>query len=156
LKTGNFRDKTTPRTTAGYVLLETLVAVVVLSIGIVYLSRALIVPLRASKACLQYVRAAEIATAKLEETRLGPLELGSLSGEIEDSSTDYRWQVEISQQSDMITMLTATVTWNVDESERRCESTMPVFNAMTGDTEQSDTAEVDREAGKLEPTDDEI
>jgi hypothetical protein len=125
-------------TRKGYILLETLVAVLILSFGIIYISRAFISPLRASKTCLLYGRAAEIARSKIGELRIGPIEKGTSSGEIQDSDVLYKWYVEVADENESLTLVTAKVCWKQGESESLYEAALPVFIAEDTVSEEED------------------
>jgi len=83
---------------AGFTLIEVLIAVVVLSVGIVLVLQAMHGALAAWDGGVERMRSAMLAQEQLEQWRLAARTSGAVAsgerGRFESPFSDYRWQVE--------------------------------------------------------------
>lgn len=105
----------------GFSLLEVMVALAVLTIGIVGALGAISTCVVSSKAAESYSYAAVLAQQVAGELeRMTPLEPGELSGTFDDASAGYSWEAHISQtEIDGVLSVHVTVFWQTGARQQQ-------------------------------------
>jgi len=118
------RSRTYPAT-AGFSLVEILVAIVILGFGLVGMSQAITTALSASQDAEHHTTAVMLAAGQMEELVMDPLlTAGENEGVFEAVFPGYRWKTSV-VETDQDGLLEATV------SIEKGESTVSVFELKT-------------------------
>ena len=113
------------RNDRGYLLLEVILAVAILSLGLVMLLRSFAAPLRAVKVSENHLTAALLLEQKTEELQTGcTLHSEAESGTFPGYSGRFKWRIETSPyrdrslDGDRLSQVRVTVSWREGETER--------------------------------------
>jgi general secretion pathway protein I len=117
------------RNDKGYLLLEVIVAVAILSLGLVMLLRCFAAPLRAVRMSESHLTATLLLEEKTEELQTAcMLRSKAESGTFPGYSGEFKWKIETSpyrdnsQDSDKLSELRVTVSWREGETEHSIHS----------------------------------
>jgi Tfp pilus assembly protein PilV len=118
----------------GYLLFEVIVAVAVLSVGLVMLLRCFAAPLRAVDVSEDHLTAALLLEEKMEELQTGyEWDSGATEGVFSGQSDKFRWRIETTSytpmpgQSTDLAEVEVTVFWREENRERSIHLTSLIF-----------------------------
>jgi len=111
----------------GYVLIDVLIAVTILSIGLVLFSRVIIMPIKGANSATKYTKAQWLLNEKLDEYRLGFI--GSeQKDKIEFAEDEFNGSLEVINSSDFGDIVKIYVSWQEGNDLKAIEFETPVIS----------------------------
>jgi len=106
----------------GYILLDALVSVLILSVAIVFLARSFIIPIKASQYTIKHSKAISILNNKLAEIDIGLTEPGS-SGFEQENYQEFYWATELITNHSNLQEIKIIVSWDERKSTKKVYGT---------------------------------
>jgi type II secretion system protein I len=119
----------------GYLLVEVLIALSILAIGILAVTRSFSTTIFANTYGKDYLLATMLAQGKLSEVESDPhLSFGTTNGNFGGTYADRRWQLEISPAPENLAKVILTVSWQrrSRDYQLRLRTLVPVSTSTQG------------------------
>ncbi|MBI5554405.1 MAG: hypothetical protein HY920_00945 [Elusimicrobia bacterium] len=95
----------------GFMLLEILLALAILSLGLVVLIQAMSAALRTTSHSLKVIKAKTLAESKLAQIQPGSYAYGPSRGDFGDSDPDFTWEIEARPAFEHVDKISLKIQW---------------------------------------------